>query len=1540
MEAEAASHHLARARGPADRRSPSRSSRTGLLAAILAVLVAARTSAEAAPPDARARAVLALEGGRPEEAVAILEAAILEDPGALEILELLGKAHLQAGHQEPAVEVGERVLRAFPERHATRLWLAQVLERGGRPAAAIAHYGPLAADRAKLPPALWSHAVLGLARSHLAQGERSRARQALEPLLELSSGEAALLSIRSFREEGRIQEAIEVARRFQKAIPDGQARLAFLLRERGVEAFRIGDGPTALTALREAAQLNGSPAVLLDLARVLRAEGERAEAIETFRRVLDRGGPSEPVVAPLGQSLLEAGRPEEALELARKTLEREPEALYAEILLLRALSASGRKKELEEECARLARRRGSSPERAIPLLSTLAYLDQPQIGAAAWVGAAPAPEPAALPDTLKLLRRAGGHALREADWNRAARILRKAVELAPGEEELRADLGRSELEAGDPARALAAWEPLVRSGEAAPAVLEGTARAHHAEGDLAWALEQIRGTLREAPQDRPAWRSYLFLLDAAGLEAELEEALDPAGVPDTDAGGIESAAYLLERRRREPPFRMLLDRWQARFPRDLQVQRALGNALREEARVARAGWDLQEAGSRYRSLVAMDPANHRDRAALAEVLRRQGELVGARKVLDEAGAALETDPYLALEMARLLFAEEKFEPAAERARALLEKSPPPPIRREASLLEADGFCRSGEPERALRILELLARESPQDERLLLRLYRTAAEIGKEDQPLRYFEQLEAENPTCPGPLSVRITLALASERRGKGVELLRRFVVRFPQNHEKWNLLGEVELERGEFRAALETFHTALSQDPEDLKSRLGVAAAEIEVGDPAAGLLLCQEALSRNPWCQTARSLQVKALASVAGLEAALREWEQLRRDFPRDEELFLLKAWLLARDGQYKEALAEVEELFELAREGGGLPVLLYHGVSAQFEGDSLPAPLFRDQMRALREAGYTAVSLDDLEAWLRNEKPLPPRAVLLTFDDARVDNLLVADPILEEFGLRAVLFVPTGFIREVRTFYLSWDDLRRLAATGRWEIEAHGHVAHRPLATAFAGGPGNFLVSRGWNPLLQRPESLLDMEERVREDHRLCGEALEREIDGRRPRAYAFPFGSFGDREVTNEPQAYPLNLCLLRERFRLGFYQTKSGYNLRDGELLLSRVSVPETGDCARLVAHLRETHPAVRARLERAAILSWSGRYQASLEELDRAGEEGGSRRAVLLGRARSLLWRGDAAAAGEAIEEALSLDPTDPRTLEVQRSVDLAQGPALGARFKYSRDREHREVASEIGRSELNALPWLRLHAEGGHGSYDEPHLKLIEATVVEVGATAHLREALEVEGAVSENWFGGARDAPGYRAGGRFRGLDSLYLEGEAAGGPVQMPRAVAEGIRVETQSLVAAFTPWPGDKLTLSLQGGEYSDGNLRGTAHGELAHRLRFLREPELWVGYDGSFDDNRRRVQEYYSPKDLQLHRGFVRLEVPVGKDFSLTARAAGGYGWEEGRGRPIGNLLLRLRWLIASRLELGAEASYLQNPGYWETELGAGLLFRF
>jgi len=56
------------------------------------------------------------------------------------------------------------------------------------------------------------------------------------------------------------------------------------------------------------------------------------------------------------------------------------------------------------------------------------------------------------------------------------------------------------------------------------------------------------------------------------------------------------------------------------------------------------------------------------------------------------------------------------------------------------------------------------------------------------------------------------------------------------------------------------------------------------------------------------------------------------------------------------------------------------------------------------------YTVVSLDDVLAARQGLRPLPPRALLITFDDGWLDNLEVALPSLQRAGLPAVVFAAT--------------------------------------------------------------------------------------------------------------------------------------------------------------------------------------------------------------------------------------------------------------------------------------------------------------------------------------------------------------------------------------------------------------------------------------------------------------------------------------------------------------------------------------------------
>jgi peptidoglycan/xylan/chitin deacetylase (PgdA/CDA1 family) len=95
------------------------------------------------------------------------------------------------------------------------------------------------------------------------------------------------------------------------------------------------------------------------------------------------------------------------------------------------------------------------------------------------------------------------------------------------------------------------------------------------------------------------------------------------------------------------------------------------------------------------------------------------------------------------------------------------------------------------------------------------------------------------------------------------------------------------------------------------------------------------------------------------------------------------------------------------------------------------------FRAQMETIAHR-YSAITLEQLLAAHRGQKPLPTRAVLLTFDDGYRDFEQQAWPVLKDLGLPAVLFVPTSFPGVIGPGFW-WDRLHAaLLRTDRTEIE----------------------------------------------------------------------------------------------------------------------------------------------------------------------------------------------------------------------------------------------------------------------------------------------------------------------------------------------------------------------------------------------------------------------------------------------------------------------------------------------------------------------
>ena len=100
-----------------------------------------------------------------------------------------------------------------------------------------------------------------------------------------------------------------------------------------------------------------------------------------------------------------------------------------------------------------------------------------------------------------------------------------------------------------------------------------------------------------------------------------------------------------------------------------------------------------------------------------------------------------------------------------------------------------------------------------------------------------------------------------------------------------------------------------------------------------------------------------------------------------------------------------------------GPKIPILMYHSISAgcgpRFQRFAVSPAAFREHARFLSAHGFQSLTVSQLVAALDGEAALPPKPVVLTFDDGFADFYEAALPILLEFGLTATLYVVSGAI-----------------------------------------------------------------------------------------------------------------------------------------------------------------------------------------------------------------------------------------------------------------------------------------------------------------------------------------------------------------------------------------------------------------------------------------------------------------------------------------------------------------------------------------------
>ena len=96
--------------------------------------------------------------------------------------------------------------------------------------------------------------------------------------------------------------------------------------------------------------------------------------------------------------------------------------------------------------------------------------------------------------------------------------------------------------------------------------------------------------------------------------------------------------------------------------------------------------------------------------------------------------------------------------------------------------------------------------------------------------------------------------------------------------------------------------------------------------------------------------------------------------------------------------------------------LTVIMYHGIinDTRYQGTYVISPVqFENDLKKIQSESYTTVTVHDLVEYVYNNRPLPEKPIMLTFDDGYYNNYLYAYPLLKKYGCKAVISPITASI-----------------------------------------------------------------------------------------------------------------------------------------------------------------------------------------------------------------------------------------------------------------------------------------------------------------------------------------------------------------------------------------------------------------------------------------------------------------------------------------------------------------------------------------------
>jgi tetratricopeptide (TPR) repeat protein/peptidoglycan/xylan/chitin deacetylase (PgdA/CDA1 family) len=824
----------------------------------------------------------------------------------------------------------------------------------------------------------------------------------------------------------------------------------------------------------------------------------------------------------------------------------------------------------------------------------------------------------------RVLAKEGDEAFEAERWDLAADFYREAASNDPERVLYLVNLGWAERKSGANDRAVDAWEQALGRGVTSPADLwRAVGDARRDEGRIADARQAYA---RAAQTDPGGGAAFYSLATIALAEGDVTGAVDSlrAMFANADSGEDDAArsADLFIRYDAVEAGLGLFEEIAKSPDREAIAGVALARLHAAQGGAAYRDGDTAAAGASYRKALEADPRN---RAALRDygwTLWREGDWTGVRRVWGEYISAYpeRAEPHELMGRLELQHGDPK--QAIEQAQQALAVEGDT---RGPSVLLTKAYLADGKFHRARELGAGLATTYPDDlpvqtlyaetlwrnldfpaakiqwrkvldmggssPRAMHYWLRSTYETGAYDEAVAAAEGLVASGKASEPVLRLLAEDALVRDDRAATVRWYLQLTRRFPERIGYWTALADVYRTTEDPRGVERVLQDALRRHPDSPELRLMFADVQRALGHPKRALAAYQElraSLGRN---RSVFEGEVRSLNDCGRREDALALLREDGADYLDADELALEEASILEDMGRRGEAAVMRGRVTSPPAGTVDLPILLYHGIAEHERTLSVPFERFESEMQAIKDAGFTTITVSEMDAMLTGRATFPVKPILVTFDDARGDSFRYADPVLSRLGMKATMFVPTVRIVDESAFNADWATLRRLAQSGRWDFQGHGHLAHDPIAIDGDGGMAEFLVNRQWLADEQRLETHEEFVVRVEGDYATCFARLRDNLPEQNVVGYAFPFSEMGQLHGGNDPSALEVNETIYRKLYRYGFVQDSTGYNAlmpgRNGPMLLRRLGVRREWDAERLLAHLASQAPIERARLDAA-----------------------------------------------------------------------------------------------------------------------------------------------------------------------------------------------------------------------------------------------------------------------------------------------------------------------------------------------------------------